>query len=61
MWEAVGRGALQAALQAPRALARRLAGEAQRRGFDGWVLEAWSLWASAGLTAHPQLRSLCLG
>ncbi|EFN53724.1 hypothetical protein CHLNCDRAFT_136283 [Chlorella variabilis] len=60
MSEVAGRDVVEA-LRQPQAVTGMLAREAERHGFDGWVLEGWSHWAAMGVTQHPELRQAALG
>eukprot|EP00887_Chlorella_sp_A99_P006973 scaffold2.g6973.t1 len=60
-WLGAMRAACPEALAAPSSLAELLLQEAEAHGYQGYVLEAWTLWASAGITSHPHLRNLALG
>ncbi|KAI3425373.1 hypothetical protein D9Q98_009137 [Chlorella vulgaris] len=51
---------VQEAFSQPHAVAKLLATEAERHGFDGWVFEGWSHFVSLGVTKHPGSRQLAL-
>ncbi|KAL4420005.1 hypothetical protein ABPG75_007103 [Micractinium tetrahymenae] len=56
----VGGADLGAVLSRPEVVASLLASAAQEHGFDGWVVEVWSGWASMGVSQHPQAREAAL-